>query len=196
MERRVVVERITNETKIKLELNLDGSGNQNIFTDVGFFDHMLKQVARHGFIDIFLNAEGDVEVDFHHTVEDVGIVLGKGLHEALGDKSGIRRYGHAIVPMEDALVLCAVDFCGRPYLSFDAKFTTSRIGALETETVEEFFRAVCINCGLTLHIKLLEGKNNHHIAEAIFKAFARAVHEAVSIDPAIKGVLSTKGILG
>lgn len=195
MERRVIVERDTHETKIKMELNLDGKGESNIFTEVGFFDHMLTQIAKHGFMDLFLNAEGDIDVDYHHVVEDVGIVLGKGIAQALGDKEGIKRYGHSVLPMEDALVIVAVDFSGRPFLGFDAEFTTERIGALETEMIEEFFRAVCLHAGLNLHIKLLEGKNNHHIAEAIFKGFARAVSQAISFDPRIKGVLSTKGML-
>lgn len=195
MARQVVVERNTHETKIKLELNLDGTGKSNIFTEVGFFDHMLTQVARHGFIDLFLNAEGDIDVDYHHTVEDVGIVLGKALTDALGEKEGIKRYGYSILPMEDALVICAVDFSGRAFLGFDVRFTCERIGALETEMIEEFFRAVCLHAGLNLHFKLLEGKNNHHIAEALFKSFAKAVCEAVSFDPRISGVLSTKGML-
>ena len=195
MSRSVVNERKTQETRIEIKLNLDGNGQYNIFTGVGFFDHMLSQFARHGFFDLTLNAEGDVDVDYHHTVEDVGIVIGNAISEALGTKEGIRRYGHVIIPMEDALVLCAADFSGRAYLNFDVKFSTERIGALETEMIEEFFRALCLHCGLNLHIKMLAGKNNHHIAEAIFKAFAKAIEQAVNIDKRIDGVLSTKGVL-
>ncbi|MDR1209643.1 MAG: imidazoleglycerol-phosphate dehydratase HisB [Clostridiales bacterium] len=195
MARHAAIERSTRETKINMEINIDGGGNSHIFTSVGFFDHMLTQFAKHGFIDIYLNAEGDIDVDFHHTVEDVGIVLGKGLAQALGDKEGIVRYGYSILPMEDALVICAVDFSGRAYLAFDAKFTNERVGELETEMIEEFFRAVCLHAGLNMHIKLIAGKNNHHMAEAIFKAFGRAVAQAVARDPRIDGVMSTKGML-
>jgi len=195
MARNTASERTTKETKIEIKLNLDGKGDFSVFTGIGFFDHMLSQFARHGFFDLTLNAEGDIEVDYHHTVEDVGIVLGKAIDTALGNKEGIRRYGHVIIPMEDALVLCAVDFSGRPYLAFDAEFSTDRLGGLETEMIEEFFRALCLHCGLNLHIKLLAGSNNHHIAEAIFKAFGKAVDLAIQIDKRIDGVLSTKGML-
>lgn len=188
-------ERETNETRIKMSIDVDGAGVSEISTGIGFFDHMLTHVSKHGFMDIKIKAEGDIEVDCHHTVEDVGIVFGKCLNEAIGDKAGIKRYGNSIVPMDESLVLCAVDFCGRPYLNFDAKFTVDRIGDMDTEMFEEFFRAVCTNCGLTLHIKMLDGKNNHHIAEAIFKAFGKAVDMALTYDERIKGVLSTKGML-
>ncbi len=188
-------ERETNETRIKMSIDVDGAGVSEISTGIGFFDHMLTHVSKHGFMDIKLKAEGDIEVDCHHTVEDVGIVFGKCLNEAIGDKAGIKRYGNAIVPMDESLVLCAVDFCGRPYLNFDAKFTVDRLGDMDTEMFEEFFRALCTNCGLTLHIKMLDGKNNHHIAEAIFKAFGKAVDMALTYDERIKGVLSTKGML-
>lgn len=195
MERKVSIERKTLETQIELRLNLDGKGEHSIFTGIGFFDHMLIQVAKHGFMDLTLNAEGDIEVDYHHTVEDVGIALGKAIAMALGEKEGISRYGSVILPMEDALVLCAADFSGRPFLGFDAEFTAEKIGGLETEMIEEFFRAVCLHAGLNLHIKQLAGKNNHHIAEAIFKSFGKAVDIATKIDPRITGVLSTKGKL-
>jgi len=195
MQRNAVIERKTKETVIEVKLNLDGSGQSSIFTGIGFFDHMLTQIAKHGFLDLTLNAQGDIEVDYHHTVEDVGIVLGKAIAEALGDKESISRFGDTIVPMEDALVLCAVDFSGRPYIAFDVSFTTERIGELETEMMEEFFRALCLHCGLNLHVKMLAGKNNHHIAEAIFKAFGKAIRKAVIIDKRIDGVLSTKGML-
>jgi imidazoleglycerol-phosphate dehydratase len=195
MPRKVIIERKTRETNIRMEMNIDGTGQSNIFTAIGFFDHMLTQLARHGFIDLFLNAEGDIDVDYHHTVEDVGIVIGKGLAQALGDKEGLARYGYSILPMEDALVICAADFSGRAYLGFTSPFTAERIGGLETEMIEEFFRAVCLHAGLNLHIKVLEGKNNHHIAEAIFKAFARALSMATALDPRVEGVMSSKGML-
>ena len=188
-------ERETNETRIKMSIDVDGAGVSEISTGIGFFDHMLTHVSKHGFMDIKIKAAGDIEVDCHHTVEDVGIVFGKCLNEAIGDKAGIKRYGNAIVPMDESLVLCAVDFSGRPYLNFDAKFTVDRLGDMDTEMFEEFFRALCTNCGLTLHIKMLDGKNNHHIAEAIFKAFGKAVDMALTYDERIKGVLSTKGML-
>jgi len=195
MERTASLERATNETNVKLRLNLDGSGQHDIYTGIGFLDHMLTLVSAHGFFDIFLNASGDVEVDSHHTAEDVGIVFGDALYECLGDKKGIRRYGDATVPMEDALCVCAIDISGRPYLSFDAGFSSPMLGNMESEMVEEFFRAFCVHGGINLHIKLLSGKNNHHIAEAIFKAFARALDMAAALDPRVEGVLSTKGML-
>ncbi|MBQ8940965.1 MAG: imidazoleglycerol-phosphate dehydratase HisB [Firmicutes bacterium] len=193
--RSAEIERNTFETQIRMKLNIDGTGYNDIFTGVGFFDHMLTHISKHGFMDLTVNADGDLDVDCHHTVEDVGIVLGKCLAEALGDKVGIKRYGHAIVPMDEALVLCAVDFSGRPLLVFDGTFTAPTLGSFDTEMVEEFFRAVSDNCGLNLHIKVLAGKNNHHIAEAMFKAFGRAVDMATQIDERIDGVLSTKGML-
>lgn len=189
------INRTTKETEIQAALSLDGSGVYEISTGIGFFDHMLCQVVRHGFFDLKLTAKGDISVDCHHTVEDVGIVLGQCLKAALGDKAGIRRYGHCILPMEEALALCAVDLSGRPYLNFDAVFTTPRIGDLDTEMIEEFFRALCLHSGLTLHIKLLSGKNNHHMAEAVFKAFGRALDQAVQPDSRVNGTLSTKGML-
>ncbi|MBO5560602.1 MAG: imidazoleglycerol-phosphate dehydratase HisB [Firmicutes bacterium] len=193
--RSAAIERNTFETQITMTLNIDGSGINDIFTGIGFFDHMLTHISKHGFIDLTVNADGDLDVDCHHTVEDVGIVLGKCFAQALGDKAGIRRYGHAIVPMDEALVLCAVDFSGRPLLVFDGGFTVPTLGSFDTEMVEEFFRAVSDNCGLNLHIKVLAGKNNHHIAEAMFKAFGRAVDMATQIDDRIDGVMSTKGML-
>lgn len=195
MARVSVIARETKETKISLKLNIDGRGESDIKTDIGFFNHMLTNVSRHGFFDILLNAQGDTDIDCHHTVEDVGIVFGKALSQALGERRGIKRYGDAIIPMEDALVLCAIDISGRPYLQFDAVFTTPHIGAMDTEMIEEFFRAVCLHSGLNMHIRVLSGKNNHHIAEAMFKAFAKALDEAVSMDRRIEGVLSTKGVL-
>lgn len=189
------ISRQTLETNIKISLNLDGSGKSNINTGIGFFDHMLTHISKQGFIDLNIEAIGDLHVDGHHTIEDVGIVFGKCLNKSLGDKVGINRYGSCILPMEESLVLVAVDFSGRPLLCFDCQFTTDRIGDMDTEMVEEFFRAVCIQCGLNLHIKMLSGRNNHHIAEAIFKAFGKAVDMAKTIDPRIQGVNSTKGML-
>lgn len=195
MNRIASINRNTYETKINMTLDIDGIGINNINTGIGFFDHMLTHIAKHGLMDINVICDGDLDVDCHHTVEDIGIVLGKCINEALGNKAGIRRYGHTIVPMDEALVLCAIDFSGRGYLSFDAEFTIPSIGMLDTEMIKEFFRAVCENAKITLHIKMLSGTNNHHIAEAIFKAFGRAIDMATSIDERIDGVMSTKGIL-
>jgi imidazoleglycerol-phosphate dehydratase len=195
MRRVSEVKRITKETDIEVRLNLDGEGAGDISSGVGFFDHMLNHIARHGFLDLEVKAAGDLSVDCHHTIEDIGIAFGRALSEALGGKEGIARYGSDTVPMEDALVLCALDISGRPYLAFDCVFTTLRLGDMDTEMIEEFFRAVCLNAGLNLHIKALAGKNNHHIAEAVFKAFGRALDKASSIDARITGVLSTKGVL-
>lgn len=195
MERQSKLERKTKETDISMELNIDGKGLNDIHTGIGFLDHMLTHISKHGFIDMRVKAAGDLDVDCHHTVEDIGIVLGKCIAQALGNKEGIKRYGCAIVPMDEALVLCAMDISGRPLYVSDAQFTVDRLGNFDTEMFEEFFRAVCINSGINLHIKVLEGSNNHHIAEAMFKAFGRALDEATQIDPRIEGVLSTKGML-
>lgn len=195
MDRIATINRDTYETTIDMTLNIDGSGDSTIETGIGFFDHMLTHISKHGFMDLEVKVRGDLDVDCHHTVEDTGIVLGKCISKALGDKAGIKRYGQAIVPMDEALVLCAIDFSGRAYLNFDAEFTVQTLGMFDTEMVEEFFRAVSDNCGMTLHIKVLDGKNNHHIAEGIFKAFGRAVDMATSYDNRINGVLSTKGML-
>ena len=193
--RTAQLQRDTYETKIKIKINSDGKGESHICTGIGFFDHMLTHVSKHGFLDLDLKAEGDLHVDCHHTIEDVGIVLGKAIAQALGDKKGIKRYGSFILPMEEALVVCALDISGRPYLGFDAEFSTQRLGTMDTQMVEEFFRALCLHGGLNLHIKVLAGTNDHHIAEAMFKAFAKALDIAVSYDERIKGVLSTKGML-
>ncbi|MDR1541193.1 MAG: imidazoleglycerol-phosphate dehydratase HisB [Clostridiales bacterium] len=195
MERKAVARRTTNETDIQLELVLDGKGVYDISTGIGFLDHMLSQVIRHGFMDLKLSCKGDLEIDCHHTAEDIGIALGRAANEALGGKEGIRRYGSAFVPMEDSLALCVMDFSGRPYLSFEASFPNPRIGDLDSEMIEEFFRAFSVHSGCDLHIKLLSGKNGHHMAEAIFKAFGKAMDMAVSLDPRIEGSLSTKGML-
>lgn len=195
MSRISVVERNTKETKIKLRLMLDGSGKAKLHTGIGFFDHMLDGFARHGFFDLEVHVDGDLEVDCHHTVEDTGIVLGTAIREAAGDKKGIRRYGSCILPMDEALVLCAVDLSGRPYYVSDAQFTVPRVGELDTEMVKEFFYAVSYSAQMNLHFKVLSGSNNHHICEAMFKAFAKALDAAVSYDERITDVLSTKGSL-
>ncbi len=193
--RSASLERSTFETSISLEINIDGRGKSEISTGIGFFDHMLTHISKHGFIDIKLKCEGDTNVDCHHSVEDVGISLGKAIKTALGSKEGIKRYGSFIIPMDEALILCAIDISGRPYLGYDVKFTTEKIGEMDTEMIEEFFRALCWNSGINMHIKMLEGKNNHHIAEGVFKAFAKALDIATQFDERIEGVLSTKGML-
>lgn len=195
MKRQASLERITKETEIKMKLNLDGTGYSDIETGVGFFDHMLDGFTRHGFFDLCLRVSGDLRVDDHHTIEDTGIVLGTAVREALGDKKGIRRYGSCILPMDESLVLCAVDLSGRPYFSWDAEFPTEKIGDLSTEMIKEFFYAVSYSSGMNLHIKVLSGGNSHHIAEAMFKSFAKALDQAVSFDERITDVLSTKGSL-
>lgn len=194
-DRTSAQERKTKETDIQISLNIDGSGKADIDTGIGFFDHMLTGFARHGFFDLMLCCVGDLAVDSHHTIEDCGIVLGSAICEALGEKAGIRRYGSCILPMDESLVLCAVDLSGRPYLSFEGAFTTEKIGYMDTEMVREFFYAISYTAGMNLHIKVLSPGNNHHMAEAMFKAFARSLDEATSIDPRIEGILSTKGSL-
>ena len=194
-DRTAFIERNTSETKISLCLNLDGSGKSDVQTGIGFFDHMLHSFARHGFFDLTVKVEGDLYVDCHHTIEDVGIVLGQAIKEALGDKKSIRRFGNMILPMDETLVLCSMDISGRPYLYFDIPFSTQRVGTFDTEMVKEFFYAVSYSCGMNLHFKYFHGSNNHHLIEAAFKAFARALDEATAIDPRIDGVLSTKGTL-
>lgn len=195
MERKVSLTRTTKETDIKLELSVDGLGVTNIHTGIGFFDHMLTGFGKHGFFDLDLDVKGDLEVDGHHTVEDTGIVLGNAIREAIGDKVGIKRFGSFILPMDDALVLCALDLSGRPYFAFDAQFPTQTVGDFETELVREFFYAISYSAGMNLHIRVLSGINSHHIAEAMFKAFGKALDEACTKDERIKSVLSTKGTL-
>ncbi|MCC8126574.1 MAG: imidazoleglycerol-phosphate dehydratase HisB [Clostridiales bacterium] len=195
MARTATIERNTKETKIRLTLNLDGTGKSDIHTGIGFFDHMLDGFARHGFFDLSVQADGDLEVDTHHTIEDTGIVLGTAIREAVGDKKGITRYGSKILPMDEALLLCAIDLCGRPYLVCDLKLDREKVGDLETEMVREFFYAVSYAAQMNLHIRQLDGSNNHHIIEGAFKAFAKALDQAVSYDERITGVLSTKGSL-
>lgn len=195
MAREASVVRKTKETDIKLNFQVDGSGKSQISTGVGFFDHMLEGFSKHGFFDLDVKVEGDLHVDAHHTVEDTGIVLGQAIAEAIGDKKGIKRYGSFILPMDDALVLCAIDLCGRPYFEFDLVFPTEKIGEFDTELVREFFYAISYKCGMNLHMKMLSGANSHHIAEAAFKAFAKALDQATSVDARIEGILSTKGSL-
>lgn len=195
MDRKAEAARVTGETDIKLNVLLDGSGKSSINTGIGFMDHMLTLFAKHGLLDLAVRAKGDLEVDAHHTVEDVGITLGQALKEALGDKKSIRRYGTQFVPMDEALAMVSVDLGGRPFLVFDAEFTSDRLGQMDTELVEEFFRGVAFNAGMNIHVKVLYGSNNHHIAEAIFKAFGRALDEASRLDERIIGVMSTKGII-
>ncbi len=193
--REAEIERRTGETRVQVVLNLDGSGRSDIDTGVGFFDHMLELFCRHGFMDLKVKAEGDTQVDFHHTVEDTGIVLGQALSKALGDRSGIRRYSTAFAPMDESLSMVALDISGRPYLHYNVGFTSERVGDFDLELVEEFLRAFAVKGGLTLHIELLHGSNNHHIVESIFKGLGRVLDEAALKEERIKGVLSTKGVL-
>ncbi len=195
MSRKAEIARKTSETDVALTLLIDGKGASKITTGIGFLDHMLTLFAKHGRFDLELSASGDLHVDSHHTVEDVGIVLGQALKEALGDKKSISRYGTSFVPMDEALAMVSLDISGRPYLVFDVSFSNDRVGEMDTELFEEFFRALAFNAGITLHIKELQGGNNHHIIEAVFKAFGRALAEAAAVDGRIEGVLSTKGIL-
>lgn len=187
--------RKTGETDIRLKLNLDGSGQTEINTGIGFFDHMLNSFARHGLFDLEISVKGDLEVDCHHSIEDTGIVLGEAIRRAVGDKKGICRFGDCILPMDETLVLCAVDLSGRPYLRYDLALTVPRVGTFDTEIVHEFFYAISYSAGMNLHVKQLDGENNHHIIEAAFKAFARALDQATCYDPRISDVLSTKGSL-
>lgn len=193
--RKVKITRKTKETEIVLELDLDGLGESQVDTGIGFLDHMLQSFARHGFFDLNVNVKGDLYVDAHHTVEDTGIVLGQAIKQALSDKEGIKRFGSFILPMDETLVLCAIDLSGRPYLQFFAEFSSEKVGYMDTELIKEFFYAITHSAGMNLHIKQLDGSNNHHIVEAMFKAFAKALDEASGIDPRIQGVLSTKGTI-
>jgi len=196
MEKRIAtIKRITKETDIILTLNLDGKGICRSETGIGFFDHMMDGFARHGLFDIDLICKGDLHVDSHHSIEDIGIVLGEAIKKAIGDKKGIKRYGNAFLPMDEALVLCAIDLSGRPYFAYDAKFTVPKIGMLDSEMVHDFFYAVSYSAAMNLHIKQMEGINNHHIAESSFKAFAKALDMATMYDSRITGIMSTKGLL-
>lgn len=194
-DRSAIVERITKETQITVELNLDGQGMTDISTGIGFFDHMLSGFARHGLFDLNVKVNGDLDVDCHHTIEDTGIVLGQAIQKALGEKKGIKRYGHFLLPMDETLALCAIDLSGRPYLNYDASFTTERIGEMDTEMIREFFYAVSYSAAMNLHLKILDGINNHHMTEALFKAFGKALDMAVMEEPRMKDVWSTKGTL-
>ena len=193
--RQAGIHRKTSETDIDLFIRLDGSGDAQVDTGIGFFDHMLKSFAKHGMFDLKLNVTGDLIVDCHHTVEHVGIVLGEAIKKALGDKKSIRRYGDIILPMDEALILCAIDLSGRPYLVFDATFSSDMVGYFDTQMVKEFFYAISYSAGMNLHIREMSGENDHHIIEGMFKAFAKALDEACSKDARIKSVLSTKGSL-
>ena len=196
MEKRIgTCTRKTKETDIALTINLDGQGDNQIDTGIPFFDHMLDGFARHGLFDLSVKVSGDLEVDSHHTVEDTGIVLGQALQNALGTKAGIKRYGYFILPMDETLALSAVDLSGRPYLKYDADFTVPQLGTLDTEMIREFFYAVSYSGAMNLHLKILEPGNNHHMSEALFKAFGKALDMAVSAEPRIKDVWSTKGAL-
>ena len=195
MSRTATVQRNTKETKINLTFNIDGTGNCKSETGVGFFDHMLDGFTRHGLFDLDVKVDGDLFVDCHHTIEDTGIVLGNAIKEAVGDKKGIKRYGSCILPMDEALVLCAIDLSGRPYYVSDAVFTAEKCGDMDLEMVKEFFYAVSYSAGINLHFKVLSGSNNHHIVEAMFKAFAKALDSATMYDERIVGVLSTKETL-
>ena len=195
-DRAVKCTRKTSETDIVLELNLDGKGSAKIDTGIGFFDHMLTSFAKHGFFDLNLTVKGDLYVDCHHTIEDTGIVLGKAIKGALGDKKSIKRFGNFFLPMDETLVMCAIDLSGRPYLVYDLNLTTERVGYFDTQMVKEFFYAVSYSAMMNLHIKQLAGSNDHHIIEAAFKAFAKALDEATQYDSRLSGqVLSTKGSL-
>lgn len=195
MSRSASIERNTSETKIKLSIDLDGNGNGNIHTGIGFFDHMLNGFARHGLFDLTLHAKGDLEVDSHHTIEDTGIVLGQAILEAIGDKAGIKRYGHFMLPMDETLALCAVDLSGRPYLNYNAEFVSDKMGEMDTEMVREFFYAVSYSAMMNIHLKILDGINDHHKAEALFKAFGKALDMATMEEPRIKEAWTTKGSL-
>lgn len=195
LAREAEIMRNTSETDIKLKLNLDGTGTADIDTGIGFFDHMLNLFTKHGLFDLELKVKGDLGVDAHHTVEDVGIVLGQALNKALGDKKSIKRYGTSFVPMDESLAMVSVDFGGRPFLVFDVPLKDQKLGNMDSELIEEFFYAVSYNAQMNIHIKVLYGSSNHHMVEAVFKAFARAVDEASRLDERIKGVMTTKGVL-
>ena len=194
-KRTATIHRKTNETDIEITINLDGAGKGDVSTGIGFFDHMLLSFARHGLFDLTVKVKGDLEVDCHHTIEDTGIVLGMAIDEAVGEKKGIKRYGSCILPMDEALVLTAIDLSGRPYLVFDGTFNTDRVGYFDTEMVKEFFYAISYSAGMNLHIKEMYGENAHHIIEAMFKAFARSLDEATRIDRRVTGLPTTKGAL-
>lgn len=188
--------RKTNETDITVRMDLDGKGDVTVYTGIGFFDHMLTHIGKHSLMNLEIEAKGDLEIDGHHTIEDVGIAFGQALSEAVGNKEGINRYGDRIVPMDEALILCALDLSGRAYLEIDTPFRSDKVGEFDTQMVEEFFRAIAVNAGINLHIQVLKGRNDHHIIEGMCKAFAKALMDAVTHNPRIIGVPSTKGTLG
>ena len=194
-ERRARIARKTKETDITIDFTIDGNGSCSVNSGIGFFDHMLEGFARHGFFDLSVKASGDLNVDCHHTVEDTGIVLGQAIAKALGEKKGIKRYGSMILPMDETLVMCAIDLSGRPYFVMDGEFTSPMVGDFGTQMVREFFYAISYSAGMNLHLRILSGYNDHHKIEAMFKAFAKALDEATTIDPRIEDVLSTKGAL-
>jgi imidazoleglycerol-phosphate dehydratase len=195
MSRTAQITRKTNETEIKVTLDLDGTGKAKISTGVGFFDHMLNGFARHGLFDLTVQVTGDLEVDDHHTIEDTGIVIGQAIKEAIGDKKGIRRYGSSILPMDETLVMTACDLCGRPYFVFDGSFEADKMGDMSTQMVREFFYAISYSAEMNLHMRIITGMNDHHKTEALFKSFAKTLDAATSLDPRITDVLSTKGSL-
>ena len=195
MDRTASLRRTTKETDISVTINLDGQGNSEIHTGIGFFDHMLNGFARHGLFDLKVEAEGDLCVDCHHTIEDTGIVLGTALGKALGDKAGIKRYGSFLLPMDETLALCAIDLSGRPYLNYQAEFTCEKLGEMGTEMIKEFFYAVSYSAAMNLHLKIMDAGNNHHMAEALFKAFGKALDIATSEEPRMKEAWTTKGTL-
>ena len=195
MSRSASIERNTKETDIRVTLELDGTGQAELDTGIGFFDHMLDGFARHGLFDLNVYVDGDLDVDCHHTVEDTGIVLGNAIKEAVGDKKGIRRYGSCILPMDEALLLCSLDLCGRPYLVYDLNLNREKVGDLETEMIREFFYAVSYGAMMNLHLKILDAGNNHHMAEALFKSFGKALDMATGMEPRIKEAWTTKGKL-
>ena len=194
-ERRAKVARKTKETDITIDFSLDGCGNCNVNSGIGFFDHMLDAFIRHGLFDMTAEIKGDLQVDCHHTIEDTGIVLGNAIRKACGNKAGIKRYGSCILPMDETLVMVAIDLSGRPYLSFDAEFPTEKIGYMDTEMVKEFFYAISYSAAMNLHIKVITPGNSHHMCEAVFKAFAKALDEATILDPRIKDAMTTKGTI-
>lgn len=195
MGRVATCKRTTKETDIAVTINLDGTGKNEIHTGVGFFDHMLDGFARHGLFDLKVEVKGDLFVDCHHTVEDTGIVLGQAIYEAVGEKKGIKRYGHMLLPMDETLALCAVDLSGRPYLKFQADFMNDRIGDMDTEMIREFFYALSYSAMMNIHLKILDGENSHHMAEALFKAFGKALDMATMDEPRLNEAWTTKGSL-
>ena len=193
--RSAIVERKTKETSVFVRLNLDGDGRSKIKTGIGFLDHMLEQLAFHGLLDLEIECEGDLHIDSHHSIEDIGIAIGQAFKEALGEKTGIRRYGHAYIPMDESLLRAVIDLSGRPEFVFNGQFGRYNLGNLDTQMIPHFFKSLAFNCGLTIHLSILDGSNDHHKCEGLFKAFARALSDAIALDPRRMGVSSTKGTL-